>query len=197
MKDRAEMPKRRSLNALLLRALRSIVTLKGSPEAIALGTAIGVLIAFTPTIGFQMLLGAFIATLVGASRPAAMVPAFITNPVTIPPVYAFTYWLGRFMWRGPSVAEVYSRLVGTVRALGRLSWYEFSSQFAQFLKMGADVFVAMMIGGVIVGGILGAASYPLVLHAVRAYRRGMEERRERRARRRAAGEQPLPGPDDT
>ncbi len=58
------------------RALRSIVTLHGSPEAIALGTAIGVFIAFTPTIGFQMLLGAFVATLVGASRPAAMIPAW-------------------------------------------------------------------------------------------------------------------------
>ena len=61
---------RRSLRKLSRRALRSIVTLKGSPRAIALGTAIGMVITFTPTIGFQMALGAFFATLVGASRPA-------------------------------------------------------------------------------------------------------------------------------
>jgi len=173
---------RRSLVQKLLRkAVRSIVTLKGSPKAIALGTAIGVLIAFTPTIGLQMLLGAFVATLVGVSRPAAMIPAWITNPVTIAPIYASTYWLGRIFWGGPPASEVYDRLVGIARSLSQFSWHEFFDQFTQFLQIGMDVFIAMMIGGLIVGGVLGAASYPLVYRATEKYQRKLAERRRRRA----------------
>ena len=175
---------RRSKN-LAGRALRSIVTLKGSPEAIALGTAMGVAIAFTPTIGFQLLLGAGIATLVGASRPAAMIPVWITNPLTIPPIFAFTYWLGRLLWRGPSVAEVYHKLESVAKALEDFSWYEFHNQFAAFLRVGVDVYVCLMIGGLIVGGILGTASYPIVLRAVRASRAQIDQARMRRTAKRA------------
>lgn len=184
------MTKGKLRRSLLRRALRSIVTLKGSPEAIALGTAIGVVIAFTPTIGFQMLLGALIATILGASRPAAMAPSCITNPLTIPPVYAFTYWLGSFFWKGPPASDVYGRLVGIVEALGTLRWYQFVAQFTQFLRIGLDVWIAMMIGGLIVGGICAAASYPFVLRGVRAYRNRLEERRRRRAEARARREPP-------
>ena len=178
------MGKRKSAPGLLRRAFRSIVTLKGSPRAIALGTAIGVLIAFTPTIGLQMLLGAIVATLVGANRPAAMIPAWITNPVTIAPIYGFTYWLGRFFWKGPPVSEVYNRLVAVVKVLGRFSWYEFFDQFAQFFRIGMDVFIAMMIGGLIVGGVLGAVSYPLVYKATQKYQRMRAEHRRPKAERR-------------
>lgn len=161
----AEPPK-----GILSRMLRSIVTLHGSPKAVALGTAIGVFIAFTPTVGFQMLLGAFVATLFGASRPAAMIPAWITNPVTIPPIYTFTYWLGKFLWSGPAVGEVYRRLVTAMREMSKLSWYSFHEQFMEFLRIGRDVFMPMLIGGVIVGAILGLITYPIVLRAVQKSR---------------------------
>jgi len=161
------------------RAMRSVVTLHGSPEAIALGTAIGVFIAFTPTVGFQMALGAFFATLVGANRPAAMIPAWITNPLTIPPVFAFTYWLGSFIWPGPSVDEVYRRLVIAVRNLSHYGFHEIHKQFAEFFLIGVDIYVAMFIGGVIVGGVCAAVSYPLTLWAVRRYRLLWEAHRAR------------------
>ena len=179
------MARPNAISRLLRRAIRSIVTLKGSPRAIAMGAAIGVFIAFTPTIGLQMLLGALVATLVGANRPAAMIPAWITNPVTIPPIYAFTYWLGRFFWKGPPVSEVYDQLVGAAKTLGRLSWYEFLDQFTHFLQTGVDVFIAMMIGGLLVGTVLGATSYPLVYKATEKYQQKLAERRRHRAERQA------------
>lgn len=82
------------------RALRSVVSLHGSPRDVALGAAIGVFVAFTPTVGFQMLIGAFLATLVGANRPAAIILPWITNPLTIPPIFALTYWVGGFFGAG-------------------------------------------------------------------------------------------------
>lgn len=171
--------------SILYRILRSIVSLRGSPEAIALGTAIGVFVAFTPTIGFQMLIGAFIATLVGASRTAAVIPPWITNPVTIPPIFAGTYWLGSLLWPGPSASEVYHRLIQTLRGMDRFSWYEIIEQFKAFVSIGADLFVPMLIGGVIVGAVASVVTYPVVLKAVRGYRRRLGKLREKRAARKA------------
>jgi len=174
-------PLRKTVRVLSRRALRSIVTLHGSSEAIALGTAIGVFVAFTPTVGFQMLIGALLATLVGANRPAAMIPAWITNPFTIAPIFTATYWLGKFFWPGPSVGEVYHRLGVAVQSLARLSFYEFYKQVIEFIRLGTEVFVPMFIGGVIVGGICGAIAYPLTLRAVGASRGRLAMRRKRRA----------------
>ncbi len=178
----------RSVKRRARRALRSIVTLHGSPEAIALGTAIGVFVAFTPTVGFQMMLGALLATLVGANRPAAMVPAWITNPLTIPPVYTLTYFIGRLFVGGPSVKEVYGRLLELVKSLGELSWLAFYEQLRLLLATGVKVFVPMLIGGCILGAVCAAVSYPLMLRAVRAYHDRRQRWREYRAARRAERE---------
>jgi len=174
--------------ALLRRALHSIVSLHGSSEAIALGAAVGVFVAFTPTVGLQMLLAALLATLVGANRPAAVIPPWITNPVTIPPIFGLAYWLGSFFRSGPAPAEVYQRLGALARSLGELSWYAFHHRLTEFLKVGAEVFVPMLIGGVILGTFFGAITYPVMLWAVRRYRRRRARRRERRALRRAKHE---------
>ncbi len=184
---------RRSIRRLVRRALRSSVTLHGSPEAIALGTAVAVFVAFTPTIGFQMLLAALIATLLGANRPAAVVPPWITNPVTIPAIFALTYWVGRLFLPGPPVAEVYQRLLDVVKSLGELSFYALYDRLRELLAVGAGVFVPMMIGGVIIGAICAGISYPLMLWAVRRYRRRRERRRQLRALRGSQSQDPPVG----
>jgi hypothetical protein len=97
-----------------------LVGLRGSPEAIARGLAIGLFVAFTPTIGVQLILAAALATLLGASRAAALVPVWITNPVTIPPIYGFTYMVGSWFFPGPPanrMAEVLSGLGARLRKL--------------------------------------------------------------------------------
>lgn len=167
------------------KALRSIVSLHGSPRDIALGAAIGVFVAFTPTIGFQMLIAALLATLVRANRPAAVIPPWITNPLTIPPIFALTYWVGTFFRPGPSAGVVYHQLGAVVRSLGKLSVYAFWKQLTEFLKVGADVFVPMMVGGVIVGSICAGVTYPLMLRAVNRYRRRRARRRRIRELQRA------------
>jgi len=175
----------RQIQVRLRRMLRSIVTLHGSPRDIALGTAIGVFVAFTPTIGFQMLIAALIATVLRANRFAAVIPPWITNPFTIPPIFALTYWVGTWFTHGPSAATVYQELAQVVSSLRQLSFYAFHQQLKEFLKIGVDVYVPMMIGGTIVGLICAAVSYPLTLRAVNQYRLRRDRKRWRRARRRA------------
>jgi uncharacterized protein (DUF2062 family) len=168
----------------LRRALAWLLRLRGSPEAIARGVAIGMVVAFTPTIGFQTLLALGASTLLNGNRPVAVVPTWITNPITIPPIYGFTYYLGSFFWPGPEpglVAAAMNEAADELRSLGFLALRD---QLGVFLELGLGVFGAMWIGGFIVGGIAAAISYPLTRQAVTALRARYRQRARRRRRMR-------------
>jgi uncharacterized protein (DUF2062 family) len=168
----------------LRRFLNWLIRLRGSPHAIARGVAIGMIVAFTPTIGFQTLIVLGIATLLNANRPVSIVPTWLTNPLTIPPVYAFTYYLGSFFWPGPEPAGVTRATRAAAEELESLDFFAFRAQLGVFLDLGLDVFMAMWIGGLIVGAIAAAIAYPLTLRTVVRLRRS---RARRRAKHRAHG----------
>lgn len=166
-----------------------LIRLRGSPRSIAGGVAVGMVVAFTPTIGLQTLLALGLATLLGANRPVSIVPTWITNPVTIPPVYGFTYYLGSFFWPGPELERVRDVMRVVARDIGELDFLALGDQLDVFLALGVDVFVPMWIGGLIVGGVAAAVSYPVTFRVVvelrkRAERRRSRKGRERRTRRR-------------
>lgn len=162
------------------RLLRWLLRLRGSPEAIARGLAIGLVVAFTPTIGFQTVLSLGLATLLDANRPISIVPGFLTNPVTIPPVYAFTYYVGSFLWPGPEAGRVADAMRGVARELSALDALALRAQLEVFVGLGIDVFMPMMIGGLLVGGLLAAVAYPLTVRLV-VDLRGRRARRRRRS----------------
>ena len=176
-------PTRNTSRRQLRRLLNWLIRLRGSPRAIARGFAIGMIVAFTPTIGFQTLIALGIATLLNANRPVSIVPTWLTNPATIPPVYAFTYYLGSFFWPGPDPAEVTRAMAAAVRELEALDLLAIRAQLGVFLDLGMDVFMPMWIGGLIVGAVAAAITYPLTLRTVVRLR---ERRRRRRARRRSS-----------
>ena len=139
------------------------------------------IVAFTPTIGFQTLIALGIATLLNANRPVSIVPTWLTNPLTIPPVYAFTYYLGSFFWPGPDPAEVTRAMAAAARELESLDLLAIRAQLGVFLDLGMDVFMPMWIGGLIVGVIAAGITYPLTLRTVVRLR---ERRRRWRVGRR-------------
>ena len=155
----------------LMRFLRWLLTLRGSPESIALGFAIGTFVAFTPTIGFQTLIALGLATLLGANRPAAVIGPVVTNPATIPPIYAFTYWLGSLVWDGPPVGAVRADLVEAVERLTSYGWSEMDEQLRVFAAIGRDILVPLWIGGIALGLVAGAATYFPALRLVEVARR--------------------------
>lgn len=156
---------------LLARVCRSIVALHGRPEQIALGAAIGVFVALTPTVGFQMILAAVIATWCRASRPAAVIPVWITNPLTIAPIYALTYQFGRLFVPGPDAWSVYGQFTELGRRLATRSVWEMWDRSSEVLALGGEVLVPLVLGSIIAGLIAGGLTYPIVLAMVRSYRK--------------------------
>ena len=66
-------------------------------KSLAGGLSLGLFIAFTPTIPFQMTLCAAGALILHVNLPIALAACWITNPLTAYPIYMSAYRLGRLI----------------------------------------------------------------------------------------------------
>jgi len=120
-------------------------------NSVAGGLSLGLFVAFTPTIPFQMLFCAVLAIFLRINLPVSLAACWITNPITALPIYLAARNLGRYfllnsslgefalslfnlesksgkfveqslyLWTGSLVFSVLSALVGN--AVVRLAWY--------------------------------------------------------------------------
>lgn len=115
--------------------------LNGDPHYVALGMAIGVFISVTPTIPFHTVIALALAFILRGSKAAAAIGVWFSNPITIPLFYKGSYDVG-------------------VSILGNSA--PFSTEYEsilELLKLGADVTIAMITGGVILGILPAIAAY--------------------------------------
>lgn len=159
---------------------RWIIRLRRSPRAIAGGFALGTFVAFTPTIGIQLIIVIFLATLFDLNRPAAALAVFISNPATMVPLYTFNYYVGTLFWSGPPVREVYGKLSNIAGQLIKLESLNIIAQFETLRQLSMEVFIPLTIGSFIVGIVAAAA----VFFGAIALIRYLIMRKERRLRRR-------------
>ena len=149
-----ELPQKRNKRNLLIRMrpiLRWVVKLRSSPRAIAGGLGLGTFIAFTPTVGVQLILAFMIATFFNMNRPAAMVPVWITNPVTVAPIYTFNYWLGSKVLDGPPLSEVSGLFIDIGRTMAHLDFWDVKEQFLAVLQMGKEILFPLLLGSIVIG----------------------------------------------
>ena len=146
--------------------LRSVLALDDSPHAIALGTAIGIFIGLTPTVGIQTVL---VLALVILSRPfvyfnatAAMLSTYISNPLTMVPLYYFWYRLGAWFIPGTATVDQF-------RAL--LNFDGFAGWWNTTCALAVQVGYPMLIGSLLVAPAGAAVAYPLTRFLVRWVRR--------------------------
>ncbi len=120
---------------------RQLRELRGKPHELALGMAIGVFIAVTPTIPFHTVLAVSLAVLLRASKLAAALGVWVSNPLTIPLFYYGCYRVGRF-------------------ALG-LSDLTLPPDYSiiSMVRLGGHVTVMMLHGGVLLGILPGLLAY--------------------------------------
>jgi hypothetical protein len=105
----------RQVKLLVVRFLR----LRGAPEEIAKGLALGIFIGLTPTFGFQMLLAVCLAVMLKENKFAAVLGVWVTNPFTAPFIYALEYESGRVLL-GMDHAQMPNSL--SFSALKSLGW---------------------------------------------------------------------------
>ncbi len=161
------------------RFVRQLAHQKATTHQIALGCALGAFIAFTPTFGFQMILGFAAATALRCSRFGCIVFTYITNPFTVVPIYLFTYKAGAWMLGQKPLSHEARRV------LLRLADEGWAAGLRQLLRFGSDLIVPLWLGGVIVGFIAAGIVYPLMLRLVEGHRQLAARKRELRAQRRA------------
>jgi uncharacterized protein (DUF2062 family) len=144
------MALRRVLRYHWLKFLR----LQEDPRKLAWGMALGVFIAFTPTIPFHMVGALTLAALLRVSPVTAFLGIQICNPLTIPAIYLAAYKVGQFLlYRG--------------KPLVFPETFSFEAWMGVLWQGG----LALQVGGVILAIPPAIASYFLTLWIIQRYRR--------------------------
>ena len=146
--------------------LRTILMLDDSQHSVALGTSLGMFIALTPTVGIQMLL---VMILAFVTRPffrfnhvAALVTLYVSNPLTMVPIYYFLYRIGAFFVGGNVTREHFRSILDFDTLSG---WRD------AVVTLIFDVGSPLFIGTVIVATLSGLATYPVMRLVLRVFRR--------------------------
>ena len=149
----------------LLNALRRVyerfVKIRGRPQEIALGFALGIFIGMTPTMGIQMPIAVFFAAIFKWSKISAASGVWITNPFTAPFIYGSTYFVG-------------ANLMGLKAELTlpeELTW----SLVREMLRNAPVILGALTAGGILVGLPLAISGYYLSFAAVNKYQQRVKE----------------------
>jgi uncharacterized protein (DUF2062 family) len=127
--------------------------LKGNPQKIALGMALGVFIGITPTIPLHTVLALAFSYIFGISRVAAVMGVWISNPITIPPLYYGSFVIGKKILY-PHLNLSLPQLVD-LRDLIRLGW---------------EINLALQFGGLILAFPAAVLAYFFTLWALKRYR---------------------------
>jgi uncharacterized protein (DUF2062 family) len=128
--------------------LLKFIRLRGTPDEIAKGMALGIFIGMTPTFGSQMLIAIFFAFLLKENKLAAVLGVWITNPVTAPFIYALEYESGRLLLG-----------MDRVSLPAQLS-------FESLKAMGWEVLAPLGLGSLIFGVVCAALAFALTLRSV-------------------------------
>ena len=157
------------LKSQFLNIWKKLIHLKADPHDIAFGLALGIFVGFLPIMGIQMAVAGLVCLpFKRANKPAAIAGVWITNPLTVIPIYAFIYWVGTFFYPSDHIVTP-STIMAKMRAVLELEG--FVAQTKGFLALGADIFLPMCIGGAVVGLIAMVPTYFITKKSISAYRR--------------------------
>ena len=91
-------------------------------HSVSVAVFVGVLVAFLPVPG-HMPIAALLALMLRANLPISVVLVWISNPITIPPIFYLTYEIGRWILQAPPLNFKIE-----------LSWHWFAGEFLRIWK---------------------------------------------------------------
>ena len=138
--------------------VRKIRELNGDPHYVGLGMAIGVFIAITPTIPFHTIFAVALAVLLKASKPAAIMGVWVSNPITVVPLYLACYETGHLFFEGSAgamllIRQLIEHLESDIHYMEKIAF------LTDFVKHQIRTFLIMNFGGLVLGLPAGAAVY--------------------------------------
>jgi uncharacterized protein len=155
------------------RALRPVSRWLNDPElwhlhrrSVAGATFIGLFCAFQP-VPFQMLIAAVLAVLSRCNLPISVVLVWITNPITMTPIFYFAYRLGAWLLdRRIEVATI------------RMNWEWLSTHIG-------EIGWPLVVGSLVCGWVAGLTGMVVVrivwrFHVIRRWRERKAIRHQRR-----------------
>jgi len=162
--------------------LHNILHLDDTPHRIAWGVFIGAIIAFTPTLGLQIVLYIPIAALLRANKLSGIPILFISNPLTAVPLYYTTWKVGAAVLQPEhevTRATIQQWLTDAGRTLktegaGGLLEADFWSSAGRLL---ASTGVELWVGGLLCGIVVAVPIYFVTRWGINAVRHLREARR--------------------
>ena len=106
--------------------------------------AVGLFMAFVP-LPFQMVLAAATAILFRVNLPISVALVWVTNPITIPPMFYGAYWIGTLVTGDQAT----------------LKPFQFSWEWLQSLSN--DILLPLLIGSMICATVSAILGYSLIL----------------------------------
>jgi uncharacterized protein (DUF2062 family) len=134
--------------------------LNGEPRYVAMGIAVGIFVSATPTIPFQTIIAVALAFIMRGSKAAAALGVWLSNPITFPVFYLASYKIGAFLF-GISTDT-----------------YIAGHTASDLLKLGFDISLAAITGGIVIGIILAMGAY-IITHKIVRKIRSREKRRQK------------------
>ena len=141
------------------------IKIHGTPREIALGFALGLFVATSPTMGFQIVIAVFLAAVFQWNKITAGLGVWITNPLTAPFIYSGTYVLG-------------SNILGLDNQFSFPDGFTITA-LVQMIKEAPKILSALTVGGIIIGAPLALAGYYIVYSLVKKYQDDLKKALEK------------------
>ena len=138
--------------------VKRILRLSASPHAVAAGVAAGTFSAFTPLLGFHIILALALSYLIAGNLLAAALATTIANPLTIPLIALATFRSGEAMLgirsnEAITASELFHRM-----------------EHLQLAELWQPVLKPMLAGAGMLGGLTAFLAYAVTRLAVRSFK---------------------------
>jgi len=161
-------PNNTSALKVVISKLIEIAKYKDSPTRIALGMALGIFIGILPIMGIQMAVVSLCAIPLRANLKSAIAGVWISNPITVVPIYYANYLFGLLFVPGREISrEHFQEIIDTA---AEWNWSEVGDSLMRILDISSNILLPLWLGSAILAAVFCVPTYFFTLKLVSTYR---------------------------